>query len=185
MSAYEYIINHLATVYRSTINTDKHLRIIAKVFDDFDDTLQALATQQTIDTADEIGLGILGRNVGRPKKIGETLETYRKILLIEYFKYYTMPTHDNILTIIKKVTNDFPVQIPLMQTSETGDLDLGYSLNFFIDLGFPTEILELLMTIYPDGIKLKDGDYSTLFESKKYLQAMIFYDFMKIELRSV
>lgn len=180
MNGYDFLINHLPTVYRTEENTKKQMKIWGDFFDLIISYIDVVPTYYYIDLAPEEWLELLGRNVGRPRKALEDLETYRKLLKIQYYNTFIVPTHNNILKITKNITGEYPILVPLWEQEgidfDTNNADAAYYLGYSLGGGFPTEVLDGLEKFYAAGVKIVRED---LFEvsTKDTLVATSIYNY--------
>lgn len=162
MNSFDFLINHLPTAYRGEENTRKQMKIWGDFFDTIISYVDALPTYFYIDTATEEWLELLGLNIGRPRKALEDLETYRKLLKIQYYNTFIVPTHNNILKITKNITGEYPILKPLWEQEgtnfDTNNADLAYYLGYSLEPGFPTEVLDNLEKFYAAGVKIVRED---------------------------
>lgn len=181
MNWYSFMINNLPPLYR-TSDTLKRYKVIAEQFQFLDEFLNQLKICSVIDLANEESLVILGSNLNVIRDLNDSLETYRKLVKIEYYKMFIIPTHNNIKNIVQKVTGFYPSLRPLW---EQGLLELendhGYVLEYDIDLSYPQKILDSAERVIGAGIKVV-REYQLKVENNDFLhaQALLDYDTWKI-----
>ena len=173
MDSYKYMVSHLPPVYRET-NTLKKYRLIADLYDSNvnDDFLK----NRVIDSANIEGLNVWGVNLNRYKRKNETIEEYRQFLKVEMFKKYVVPTHNNILEVVKRVAGFYPKIQPLhLDNPELLENDLGYYLTYDLTNSLKTEVLDELEKFIPAGVKIK-RDYFFNCEGYDIFPVQLIYD---------
>lgn len=173
MDNYKYMISHLPPVYHE-VNTLKKYKLVADLFrtEDYKDFLK----NTVIDLANLEGLNIFGANLNRYKRDEETVEEYRQFLKVEMFKKFVVPTHDNILKVIKNVVGFYPNIQPLyVDNPELQENDLGYYITYDLTNSFKTEVLDELEGIIAAGVKIK-RDYFFNCEGIDIFPANAIYD---------
>lgn len=160
MKSYDFLINHLPTAYRGEINTQKQMKIWGELFDFIISYVDSVSKYFYIDTATEEWLELLGNNVGRPRKAAEELEIYRKILKIQYYNTFIVPTHNNLLKITKNITGEYPILKPLWEQegADYSTSDAAYYLGYNLEASFPTTVLDELEKFYAAGVKIERED---------------------------
>ncbi|MGL5716726.1 MAG: hypothetical protein ACRCX2_27170 [Paraclostridium sp.] len=175
MNWYSFMINNLPPLYR-TSDTLKRYKVIAEQFQFLDEFLNQLKICSVIDLANEESLMILGSNLNVVRDLNDSLETYRKLVKIEYYKMFIVPTHNNIKNIVKKVTEFTPYMMPLWKQSlELLENDHGYHLAYDVDLSYPQKVLDTLEKVIGAGIKVK-RDYIYKMEGSTIYPAVYFFD---------
>lgn len=179
MDNYKYLISHLPAVYHET-NTLKKYKLVADLFkmEDYKELLK----NRVLDLANLDGLNLFGINLDRYKREEETIEEYRQFLKVAMFKRFVVPTHDNILKVVKNVVGFYPNIQPLNIDNPTlKENDLGYYITYDLTNSFKTEILDELEKFIAAGVKIK-RDYFFNCEGVDLFPANIIYDTDTIEI---
>lgn len=173
MDNYKYMISHLPPVYHET-NTLKKYKLVADLFKTED--YKFLLKNRVIDLADLNGLNLFGANLDRYKREEETVEEYRQFLKVSMFKKFVVPTHNNILKVIKNIVGFYPNIQPLYtENPNLEENDLGYYITYDLTNSFKTEILDELEKFIAAGVKVK-RDYFFNFEGYDVFPVHILYD---------
>ncbi len=182
MDIYGFILNKLPPIYK-TENTLKRYRVIAKELEKLFVTIHNLQFQYLIQTADLEHLLILGENVNVKKEDYMTTEIYRKFVQIAYSNLNFVPTHNELMKVIKKVTGLYPTMIPLPSEGPQIENDQGLHITYDIDTSFNTEVLIELEKLVGAGIKIK-RDLITRLEGYQVYPASILYNHDIIEIQA-
>ena len=179
MDSYKYMVSHLPPVYRET-NTLKKYKLIADLFETED--YKEFLKNRVLDLANLDGLNLFGINLDRYKREEETIEEYRQFLKVAMFKKFVVPTHDNILKVIKNVVGFYPDIQPLyVENPNLEENDLGYYITYDLTNSFKTEILDELEKFIAAGVKVR-RDYFFNCEGVDLFPANIIYDTDVIEI---
>lgn len=153
MDWYGFLLNNLPPIYKNE-NTLKKYKIISKSLETAEKCIESLKYINTIDLCTDQELLVLASNLGMVKNENDSFELFRKLVKIEYYKVFIIPTHNNIKKIIKKTTGFYPSLIPLWYRGPQTENDQGYSITYDIPLDFDQRILESSEKVIGAGIKI-------------------------------
>lgn len=154
MDMFKYLLQNLPPLYK-TENTLKEYKVLSKFFDDIFKKIDDLQYKYIIDRADEKTLNVLGSNIDVLRSLEMDLESYRKILKINYFNMFLVPTHNNFMRATEKVTGFFPYIKPLWTFGSDQTNDQGLYISYDLGLDYNTEVLMKLESLIGAGIKIR------------------------------
>ena len=152
MTNYNFMVQHLPNLYRRP-ETLKKYKVIGAVLDSLETLIDALPGYMMIDLAPEDFLNLIGENIGRYRKSGESVETYRQILKAKYHNVFLVPNLNNLLRMIKSVIGQYPRDIVPGWAWDTPE-DLAYKIDYLLTPGFDPTALEEIESMVGAGIKL-------------------------------
>ena len=153
MDFYKYMTEILPPLYR-TKSTLARYRVIANQMNKLFNQIQELPSKFIIDTCSNDELLILGENVGIKKLETDSWETYRQLVALEHYKLFSVPTHENIVKLVRKSTGFYPVLESLHYFGESEEYDQGYKLTYELPLDFNQKSLENVESFIGAGIKI-------------------------------
>ena len=175
MKYLNFMLKHTPRVYHEE-NTIQSFRVFSEGIKSLEDDMNKLYKNIILDSAEMKGLeNIFGANLQRPRKILETEEEYRAILKAVIYSKQLVPTHDNILKVIKKVVSFYPILQPLHQLGDDIENDHGYYIAYDLTNGFNNDILDELEKIIGAGVKI-ERDYFYNMEGITIYPACVMYD---------
>lgn len=154
MDYYKYMLELLPPLYR-TEKTLARYRVIADQMNYLFQEIQKLPTKYIIDTCSNEELLILGENVGVKKLETDSWETYRQLIAVEHYKLFNVPTHNNIIKLVRRSTGFYPVLESLHYFGDSEEYDQGYSLYYELPIDFNQKPLENIESFIGAGIKIK------------------------------
>lgn len=153
MDWYGFMVNNLPPLYRND-STLKRYKVVAEQFKVIDKLCEELKYSVVIDLCSDEELLVLGTNLGVAKIETDSFETYRKLVKIEYYKVFIIPTHNEIKRIVKKTTGLYPSLNPLWYRGDEIENDQGYAITYDIPINFEQKILESSESVIGAGIKI-------------------------------
>lgn len=152
MTNYNFMVKHLPNLYRRP-ETLKKYKVIGTVLDDLESIIDSYPGFFYIDNATEEFLDLLGENIDRYRKSGESMETYRQILKAKYYNVFFVPHYNNILKMIKNVIGQYPRDLVPGSEFDVQD-DLAYKISYLLTPGFDPTALEEIEKMIGAGIKV-------------------------------
>lgn len=174
MNYLKNILKYIPPVYLEE-NTIKNSKVFTSAIDDFDNCIKTLYNNAILDLADDEGLDIFGANLKRPRRKIELTEDYRAILKAIIYSKQTVPTHDNILAIVKKITGFYPTLTPLHMTGDSLENDHGYYIAYDLTNNFNNDVLDEIEKIVGSGVKV-ERDYFFNLNGNTLYPACAIYD---------
>lgn len=154
MDMYSYMIQNLPPLYR-TENNLKRYKVIANEMKKLFDRMNNLQLKYIIQTADLETLLVLGDNLNVKKEDYMTTEIYRKFVLIAYSNMFLVPTHNNLMNVIRKITGFHPTMQPLHTFGEQIENDQGLYIAYDVTNDYNTSVLLELEKLVGAGIKIR------------------------------
>lgn len=154
MDFYKYMLELLPPLYR-TPNTLARYKVIASQMNKLFAEIKKLPTKYAIDICSNDELLVLGENVGIKKLDTDSWETYRQLVAVEHYKLFNIPTHDNIIKLIRKSTGFYPVLESLHYFGEEQEYDQGYKLEYELPIDYNQKPLENVESFIGGGIKIE------------------------------
>jgi len=152
MTNYNFMVKHLPNIYRRS-ETLKRYKVIGAVLDELEAIIDSYPGLFYIDNATEEFLDLLGENVDRLRKSGESLDTYRQILKAKYYNVFFVPHYNNILKMIKNVIGNYPRDLIPGWDFDTAE-DLAYKIDYLLTPGFDPAALVEIESMIGAGIKV-------------------------------
>lgn len=174
MDFYKYMIELLPPLYR-TPNTLARYKVIASQMNKLFAEIKKLPTKYVIDTCSNDELLVLGENVGIKKLDTDSWETYRQLVAVEHYKLFNIPTHDNIIKLVRKSTGFYPVLESLHYFGEEQEYDQGYKLEYELPIDYNQKPLENVESFIGGGIKI-EREFLISFEGCDVLWAQALLD---------
>lgn len=175
MNYLNFMLKYTPRVYWEE-NTTKSFRVFSEGLKSIETDMNKLYKNSILDSAELNGLeNIFGANLQRPRKVLETAEEYRAILKAIIYSKQSVPTHDNILKVIKKVVGFYPILQPLHILGNIPENDHGYYIAYDLTNGFNNDILDELEKIIGAGVKI-ERDYFFNMEGITIYPACVMYD---------
>lgn len=171
---YSYMIQNLPPLYR-TENNLKRYKVIADEMKKLFDRMNNLQLKYIIQTADLETLLVLGDNLNVKKEDYMTTEIYRKFVLIAYSNMFLVPTHNNLMNVIRKITGLYPTMQPLYTLGSQIENDQGLHIVYDIDTSFNTGVLVELEKLVGAGIKIK-REFITRLQGYTVYPASVLYN---------
>ena len=153
MDFYNYILEMLPPLYR-TPNTLARYKVIASQMNKLFEEIKKLPSKYVIDTCENEELLVLGENVGVKKLETDSWETYRQLIAVEHYKLFNVPTHENIIKLVRKSTGFYPVLESLHYFGDSEENDQGYKLVYELPIDYNQKPLENVESFIGGGIKI-------------------------------
>lgn len=154
MDFYKYMVELLPPLYR-TPNTLARYKVIASQMNKLFAEIKKLPTKYVIDTCSNDELLVLGENAGIKKLDTDSWETYRQLVAVEHYKLFNIPTHDNIIKLVRKSTGFYPFLESLHYFGEEQEYDQGYKLEYELPIDYNQKPLENIESFIGGGIKIE------------------------------
>lgn len=151
---YKYLVEMLPPLYR-TPNTLARYKVIAKQLNKLMDKIQQLPLKYIIDTCSNEELLVLGENVNVKKLETDSWETYRQLIAVEHYKLFNVPTHENIIRLVRRATGFYPKLESLYYYGSAQEYDHGYNISYELPIDFNQKPLENMESFIGAGIKIK------------------------------
>lgn len=174
MDYYKYMLELLPPLYK-THNSLARYKVLASQFNKLFKRIRELPLKYDIDICSNEDLLVLGSNLGIPKLETDSWETYRQLIKINHYKLFTVPTHDNIVRISRKVSGFYPLLKPLWYNGMEKENDQGYYIAYDLPADYPNKVLTELESFIGAGIKIQ-RDFFYKLEGVTLYPAMYMFD---------
>jgi len=165
MSAYDDMIAKLPAVMRQT-NVKAFYTAIGNMMDKFDTFLETYDSVHLVDSATGKWLDNLGKLVSVERNALND-EDYRAKIKLEFYRYYYVPTMDNLLALIKEFSGVYPNVITTQNEDFTHET-ASYTMEYDFNPGFDIDIFDDLDKFVGGGVRLIN-DIKFIYYSKKFI----------------
>ena len=188
MAIYDNLVAKLPSVMRQE-NTLKYYAAIAEVLEEFNSQFAIFENIHLLEVATGEWLDILGQYVNVSRN-NENDEDYRARIKLEFYRYYFIPTLDNLLNFINSLTGVYPDAIFSLNNNLTvaqqaerytveelaeflvedfNQTEPAYiKFRYVFDPDFNIDILEQLDDVVGGGIRL-ENDIKFIFYARNHV----------------